>query len=249
MIIRIALLITLILSGQAWAFDTCRHSRIDTLCAALADDLVSSIQIRVNRSESIMGVSFVDLHAMDQTSDLGRILSEQIANNFFQYGYQIVEPRLRSESVTTHDENGEFALTRKLQNLDPSVEVYAFLTGTYAVADNSIAVSARIIHAQSKAILAAAHCNLRISPEVRHLLIPTSPTTRRHYAPILQIKNKNDAMQIQVKLRVLGFYSGRIDGIWGRRSKKALRDFRASQGLTATSDWDMETQNLLMPQS
>lgn len=248
MILRAAILLAaILLCTQAWAYEICRHNRIETLCASLADRLAASIQIRVDRGASIMGVSFVNLHNMEQTSDLGRILSEQTANNFFQYGYQIVEPRLRSYSVTTHDENGEFALSRNLQHLDHAVDVQAFLTGTYAIADNSIAVSARIVSAQNKVVLAAAHCHLRISPEIKQLLTPP-PAAKIHYEPtrVLQLQNKTDAQQVQQALAAQGLYRGKIDGIWGKQSRTALMRFRASLGLPATADWNLETQNALL---
>lgn len=249
MILRaVILLAAMLLCAQAWAYETCRHARIETLCASLADRLAESMQVRVDRGASIMGVSFVNLHNMEQTSDLGRILSEQTANNFFQYGYQIVEPRLRSHSVTTHDENGEFALSRKLQHLDHAVDVQAFLTGTYAIADNSVAVSARIVSAQSKVVLAAAHCHLRLSPEIKQLLTPP-PAAPIHQEPmrLLQLRNKADARQVQQALAAQGLYTGKVDGIWGKQSKAALMRFRSSLGLPATSDWNLETQSALLP--
>lgn len=231
-----------------WALENCRASRIQTLCANITHKLVSSIQVRVDRSAPIMAVSFVNLHNMEQTSDFGRILSEEVSNNFFQFGYTIIEPRLREETLTTHNENGEFALSRNLQNISPSLGAQAILSGTYAIADNSVAVSARVVHAQTKVLLAAAHCHLLLTPEVARLIQhPLLSSANIQSVRLLRTSDKDDAMQIQGKLHNLGFYTDTIDGRWGKNSKTALTRFRASHGLPAYPLWDLETQKALLP--
>lgn len=244
-------LLTLILVFTAlpvWALENCRASRIETLCANITHKLIASIQVRVDRSSPIMAVSFVNLHNMEQTSELGRILSEEVTNNFFQFGYTIVEARLREETLTTHKESGEFALSRQIRHLAPAVDVQAILSGTYAIADDSVAVSTRVVDARTKALLAAAHCHLRLTPEVARLMQhPSPPTQARYPTRLLQLGNRDDATQIQGKLYNLGFYTGRIDGRWGKGSRAALGRFRASMGLPSHPHWDMETQKALLP--
>lgn len=230
----------------AWAHAGCRSSRIDTLCAAMAEDLAASIQVRLDRSAAIMAVSFVDLHRMEQTSNLGRILSEEIGNNFHHYGYRLIEPRLRSHSLTTHDQNGEFALSRNLNHLDGSVEVQAMLTGTYALADGGVLVSARIVHAVDKSLLATAQCQLRLTPDVAALAGATPQALSARPMATLNPYLKSDARFIQHKLQALGLYRGKIDGIWGRGSTSALRQFKAIRGLPNLPEWDQTTQDALL---
>ena len=50
-----------------------------------------------------------------------------------------------------------------------------------------------------------------------------------------------DAKLIQTRLAESGFYKGRIDGIWGKGSKAALKAFKENS-LENSDQWDKETQ-------
>lgn len=239
----IALLVAM-LWLPSWAQAGCRSSRIDTLCAIVAEDLAASIQVRMDRSTSILVVSFADLRNQEQTSRLGRVLSEEIANNFHQFGYRIVESSPHPATPNTHNQNGEFALGRDRAHIDGAVDVQAMLTGSYAIADGGVLVSARIIHAVDKSILATAQCQLRLTPEVAALINATPPTV--HTSALLDPRAKADAREIQRKLQSLGLYRGKIDGVWGHGSATALRRFKSIRGLPSQPEWDQSTQDALL---
>ena len=61
----------------------------------------------------------------------------------------------------------------------------------------------------------------------------------------LHPSNRLAAKIIQARLAELGFYSGRIDGIWKKQSRKALQGFKDAQGLKYAFRWDMNTQKAL----
>lgn len=243
--IRVSITILIVLLWlPSWIWAGCRASRIDTLCTTMAEDLAASIQVRMNRGASIMAVSFVDLHNPEQTSSFGRLLSEEIANSFHQFGYRILEPSPRPAAATTRDQNGAFALGRDRVHGDGSVDVQAMLTGSYAMADGGMLVSARIVHAVDKSILAMAQCQLRLTPEVAALINATPPTV--HTSALLDPRTKTDAREIQRKLQSLGLYRGKIDGVWGRGSATALRRFKSIRGLPSQPEWDQTTQDALL---
>lgn len=50
---------------------------------------------------------------------------------------------------------------------------------------------------------------------------------------------------VQNRLRQLGFYAGRADGVWGPRSQAALERFQKSRGLEATGDLNPMTASAL----
>ena len=62
---------------------------------------------------------------------------------------------------------------------------------------------------------------------------------------LLTPSNPEDVETIQGRLAELGFYSGGIDGIWGRDTRAALRAFKEKIGLKNPEQWDKETQMLL----
>jgi hypothetical protein len=61
----------------------------------------------------------------------------------------------------------------------------------------------------------------------------------------LDPRNKADAALIQGRLAELGFYKSKVDGLFGKGSRAALGAFKKSQGLPATTDWDLPTQMAL----
>lgn len=72
--------------------------------------------------------------------------------------------------------------------------------------------------------------------------IQTFPT------PLLDLGQVEDAKRVQQRLIELGFLFGTADGTWGARSRRALRDFRGSQGLANNDTWDEKVQqDLLSP--
>ena len=58
-----------------------------------------------------------------------------------------------------------------------------------------------------------------------------------------------DVKSIQKRFKELGLYEYAIDGIWGKRSKKALEYFKKAHGLENYTQWDLETQKKLFAQS
>lgn len=246
---RIAVIIFALLTAQPLLVHAgCRSSHTDALVAIMAEELISSLQIRLDRTKPIMATTFVDLHSMERTSDLGRILGEEIGAQLTNYGYRLVEPRIRSTSVSTRNQQGEFILSRDPQQLNPNVEIQTFLTGTYAKSENGVVISAKLVQASDRTILATSTCELRLSPEVSLLLQSSSQPSGGTRATILKNpKSKNHAKEIQQKLSTQGFYRGKIDGVWGKNSKAALQGFKKAHGLAPTETWDHETQNTLFP--
>lgn len=53
-----------------------------------------------------------------------------------------------------------------------------------------------------------------------------------------------DATRVQERLKELGYFSGLTDGIWGPRSRAALREFRKAQGLGIDDHWDATQSEL-----
>lgn len=59
-------------------------------------------------------------------------------------------------------------------------------------------------------------------------------------------RKSKDVREAQMKLKDSGFDPGPIDGILGRRTGKALRDFQESHNLKATGRLDSKTKQMLM---
>ena len=63
---------------------------------------------------------------------------------------------------------------------------------------------------------------------------------------LLNPSKVQDASLIQKKLAQLGYYTMKIDGLWGQGSQKALQHFQRANGLRADGKWNRETQKKLL---
>jgi hypothetical protein len=68
---------------------------------------------------------------------------------------------------------------------------------------------------------------------------------RREHRNTLDLPRVEEAKRVQQRLADLGFFVGTPTGIWGPRSRQALRDFKIANGLVADERWDMRTETAL----
>jgi TolB-like protein len=229
----------------------CQASRIEALCAGLAENLNANLQVRLDRTAPLVTAPFANLHDLASTSSLGTILAEELGNAFSRYGYAVADTRAFIPSAFSRKEHGATALSLNADQAGNQPSARHTLTGTYALADGGVRVWARIVQTSDHAVLAAASCRLRLTAEVQGLLAgSTSPAkaTQQH-TTLLNPKIKADAKRIQQALAAQGLYKAKIDGVWGKKSKAALSRFRASLALPATPNWDQQTQTALLPAS
>jgi TolB-like protein len=247
---RLILFLALILGAQqAPAMAQCGASRIDALSDFLAEELITGLQVRLDRSELILTAPFADLHDVKNTSPLGRILAEELGNSLLRHGYRLADTRVFMPSPYTLKEQGETALSSTPDQVGVTSGAQTILSGTYALVDGGLRVSARLVRPSDHAVLAAASCRLRLTSETLALLSASSPAPKAPVLPstLMNLKTKADAKRVQQALAAQGLYTGKIDGIFGKRSKAALSRYRASMALPATPVWDLQTQAALLP--
>ena len=63
---------------------------------------------------------------------------------------------------------------------------------------------------------------------------------------LLDLKTHDGAKAVKAKLKSLGYYRHKVDGVWGPKSAAALSRFRRDTGLGSTIAWDLATQSVLM---
>ena len=63
---------------------------------------------------------------------------------------------------------------------------------------------------------------------------------------LLDLREIENAKQVQQRLIDLGFLFGAADGIWGQRSRRALQEFRAANGIGESDTWDKATEERLL---
>jgi len=120
----------------------------------IADKLREDLSKRgISRDVQILSASFVNIDNLEESCTLGRLISEQLSTRLAQYGYKLMEMKLRRESVFIKEGKGEFLLSRELKNISAEHDAAAVLVGTYAVADSFVFISTRIVSTKDNTVI------------------------------------------------------------------------------------------------
>ena len=123
-----------------------------------------------DKNQALITASFVNIDNLKESSTLGRMISEQIGNRLSQLGYQIVELKLRQDSVFIKEREGEFLLSRELQQISETHSAEYVLVGTYAISEYIIYVSARLVQTSNNHVASSYDYQLPIDDIVRSLI-------------------------------------------------------------------------------
>ncbi|MCL2524479.1 MAG: FlgO family outer membrane protein [Betaproteobacteria bacterium] len=134
-----------------------------------ADALLGQIQTRLNKGQSLIVATVVNIDALDKSSTLGRLISEQVAGRFTQAGYRMIEMKF-GNAIYMQRNQGELMLTREIDNLAKSYDAQAVVVGTYGVSSDFVYVNLKVIQPGSNVVLAVHDYVLPLDPAVRSLL-------------------------------------------------------------------------------
>lgn len=169
-----------------------RQAEIITPNYAAGTSLINIMAGRVPEDTRFLLTSFVNLDNLSETSTLGRIIPHQIGTRLTQCGYEVVDMRLRTESLLVREKEGEFALSRKLTELARDNKANAILVGTYSVVYNQVYVHTKVLRTADSLTLAAADYML---PYDLRALNPAgfsgADITLHHFTPNISTGNIN----------------------------------------------------------
>ncbi len=113
--------------------------------------------------------TLVNIDQLEQSSTLGRLISEQIASRMTQMGFGVVELKVRN-SVYMKRNEGEFMLTREISDIASTHKAQAVVLGTYAESASMVYVNLKLVNPTNSQILAAYDYALPLDSMVRSLL-------------------------------------------------------------------------------
>ncbi len=119
---------------------------------SLASQLSSYLQNYDVSTHTVVVTTFVDLGHLKGGSRFGRQVSERLVYALHTMGYRVFELRM-GKDVSVVDNNGEFTLTRKLEEMAAPYKPDAVLVGTFQTAGNVITVQARLLDAATSRIV------------------------------------------------------------------------------------------------
>ena len=136
-----------------------------------ADALNAALKMQnLPMNRPMLASSLVSIDNLKQSSTFGRLVSEQIASRLAQHGYPFVELKLRQDSVFIKEGQGEFLLSRELRHISETHDAAAVLVGTYAVTEDLVFVSVRLVKTRDNTVIAGHDYQLYNSDIVESLL-------------------------------------------------------------------------------
>lgn len=120
-------------------------------------------------NETVIATTLVEVDQLDQTSTLGRTLSEALTSRLVEGGLNVIEVKLR-DNLYIEELAGEMILSRNIQRLGNNYDATTVLLGTYAVGINEVLVNARLVRLGDRSILSATSFRVPLDSDVQSLL-------------------------------------------------------------------------------
>jgi TolB-like protein len=159
-------------SKKSSAFTRANYEAIDSLM----NDIPA-----IDRKYPILIATMVDIDALERSSRLGRLVSEQISTRLTQLGYGVVEMRLRN-GVYIREGEGELLLSRDVRVLSQNHSAQVVIVGSYAAAANHVYLTLKAVTPANNRVIAATNYLLPLTENTRTLLsaiVPAQQETRQ----------------------------------------------------------------------
>jgi TolB-like protein len=135
-----------------------------------ADTLLTQLSGKLAADKPLIMATVVNIDALDQTSTLGRLVSEQISTRMAQGGLKMLEMKLRN-SVYLKRNQGELMLTREIGEVAQSHNAQAVVVGSYAETSDMVFINIKVVQPQSNFVLAGHDYVLAKEGIVRSMLM------------------------------------------------------------------------------
>lgn len=133
------------------------------------DDLMGDAREIDKEFDKFLVVSFANLDEVETSSPLGRLMGQQCGSEIVDKGYQVTE-LLLAETVYIDPAEGEFLLSRDLEQLAAKHDATMVVVGTYTTGIKTIYVTAKVVRSADARIMGARNFELPMTSEVRALL-------------------------------------------------------------------------------
>lgn len=136
-----------------------------------ADVLQAQLRGKLDGDKPLIMATVVNVDALEHSSMLGRVVSEQISTRLAQGGLPMLEMKLRN-SVYLKRHQGELMLTRELGEVAGTHKAQAVVVGSYAETRDTIFINIKVIQPVTNLVLAGHDYVLAKQGTIRSMLVP-----------------------------------------------------------------------------
>lgn len=127
-----------------------------------------------NQSDSAANAPFivatlVNIDQLEQSSTLGRLISEQVASRMTQMGFSVLELKVRNGVYMKRNE-GELLLTREIKEVASTHNAQAVIVGTYAESATLVHVNLKVVNPATSMVIAAHDYALPLDKQISSLI-------------------------------------------------------------------------------
>ena len=155
---RNALALTICLSISACAtsktYGSAESSQVISANYLAAERLIVGAQKPIPKDAPIVVATLVKLDNLGASSNLGRLISEQVSSRLTQLGFAVPELKLRG-TIFVRAGSGELLLSNDVRDIAQSHHAQAVVVGTYAVGADVVYVHTELVDAITGNALAA----------------------------------------------------------------------------------------------
>lgn len=134
-----------------------------------ADMLLAQTRKTLSAEQPLLMATVVSIDALEKSSTLGRLISEQVAGRFTQAGYRMVEMKFGNAIYMKRDQ-GALMLTREIDNLAKTHDAQAVIVGTYGESNDFVFVNLKVIQPTTNVVLAVHDYVMPLDASMRSLL-------------------------------------------------------------------------------
>ena len=135
----------------------------------LGEQLIADIRDCSLQGTVALPTAFVNLDNFNESSSLGRLISEQLFYEFNQRGFPIREYRI-ADSIRVRPKEGEFSLSRELGDLSIHSPGSVVIVGTYSGDKQALFINARLVRPSDGRVLRTANLVLEGNPLTSRLM-------------------------------------------------------------------------------
>jgi TolB-like protein len=133
------------------------------------DGAAASVSNRPGGGAPLIVATLANVNALDQSSTLGRVISEHLSSWLAQSGQQVVELKVRNGIYMKRNE-GEFLLTREIREVAAEHKARGVIVGVYAEGNRMLQVTLKLVDPASSMVLSAYDYTLPLNDEIKGLL-------------------------------------------------------------------------------
>ena len=134
-----------------------------------ADSLMSQLNGKLLTDKPLIMATIVNIDALEQTTTLGRLISEQLSTRLAQGGLSMLEMKLRN-SVYLKRNQGELMLTREIGEVATTHNAQAIVVGSYAETSDMVFINIKVIQPNTNFVMAGQDYVLAKEAIVRSML-------------------------------------------------------------------------------